>query len=97
VAQLAARAILGGVDLEDAQVAPRWTVFDFGPGASSTPSFEPGIDEVVLTELRSRAHDLTVVDGPQPGWGPMSLIELDGSVRRAAADPRVDTTAALVF
>jgi gamma-glutamyltranspeptidase/glutathione hydrolase len=97
VAQVAARAILGGVDLEDAQVAPRWTVFDFGPGASSTPSFEPGIDEVVLTELRSRAHDLTVVDGPQPGWGPMSLIELDGSVRRAAADPRVDTTAALVF
>lgn len=97
VAQLAARAILGGVGLEDAQAAPRWTVSDFGPGVSSAPSFEPGIDEMVLTDLRARGHDLTVVDGPQPGWGPMSLIELDGSVRRAAADPRVDTTAALVF
>ncbi|HEU4895154.1 MAG TPA: gamma-glutamyltransferase [Acidimicrobiia bacterium] len=97
VAQLAARAILGGADLDSAQAAPRWTVSEFGPGSSSAPSFEPGVDVSVLTDLRSRGHVLTVLDQPQPGWGPMSLIELDGSTRRAAADPRVDTTAALLF
>ena len=97
VAQLASRVILGGTDLDSAQAAPRWTVSDFGPGTSSAPSFEPGVGEAVLTDLRSRGHDLTVLDRPQPGWGPMSLIELDGTMRRAAADPRVDTTAALVF
>lgn len=97
VAQLAARAILGGTNLEDAQAAPRWTVSEFGPGAPSAPSFEPGIEDTVLNDLRSRGHHLTVLDQPQPGWGPMSLIELDGTERRAAADPRVDTATALLF
>ena len=97
VAQLAARAIVGGMRLEDAQVSPRWTVSDFGPASASTPAVEPGIDHSVIDDLRSRGHDLTVLDQPQPGWGPMSLIELDGTERRAASDPRVDTAAALLF
>lgn len=97
VAQLAARAILGGAELEDAQVAPRWTVSDFGPGSASRPAVEPGVDQTVVENLRSRGHDLTVLDQSQPGWGPMSLIGLDGEQRRAAADPRVDTATALVF
>lgn len=97
VAQLAARAILGGAELDDAQASPRWTVADFGPGSASTPAFEPGIEQTTVEALRRRGHDITTLDQPQPGWGPMSLIELDGPNRRAAADPRVDTTAALLF
>jgi gamma-glutamyltranspeptidase / glutathione hydrolase len=97
VAQLAARAILGGAGLQEAQAAPRWTVSEFRPGSGSQPAFEPEVLETVLTDLKARGHDIAVVDGPQPGWGPISLIELDGPVRRAAADPRVDTTAALTF
>ncbi len=97
VAQLAARAIVGGADLEVAQAAPRWTVSDFGPGSVSAPAVEPGLDHTVTDDLRSRGHDLTIVDQPQSGWGPMSLIEVNGPDRRAASDPRVDTAAALLF
>jgi gamma-glutamyltranspeptidase len=50
-----------------------------------------------LAELRRRGHQVEELTERQPGWGPVSIIELDGDERRAAADPRVDTTAALVF
>ncbi len=97
IAQLAARAIIGTAPLEDAQEAPRWTISDFGPGTGSEVSLEPHVPEDVVEDLRRRGHSLDRLDQRQPGWGPMSIIELDGSERRAAADPRVDTTAALVF
>lgn len=97
IAQLAARAMLANEDLEAAQQAPRWTVSDFGPGSGSRLIIEPGVPHGVLEALETRGHALSVVDRLQPGWGPMSIIELAGSERRAAADPRVDTTAALVF
>lgn len=97
IAQLAGRAILGGADLDGAQRAPRWTTSGFGPGTGSAVSLEPGVPEVVTAGLDKRGHSLDVLSGRQPGWGPMSIIELDGAERRAAPDPRVDTTAALVF
>lgn len=97
IAQLAARAIIGDASLEDAQEAPRWTISDFGPGTGSQVSLEPDLPERVAEDLESRGHSLSRLDQRQPGWGPMSIIELDGAKRRAAADPRVDTTAALVF
>lgn len=97
IAQVAASAILAGEDLNRAQARPRWTVSDFGPGAGSSPALEPGFHPVGVDDLRAKGHDITVLASPQPGWGPVSVIELDGNLRRAAADPRVDTTAALVF
>lgn len=97
VAQLGARAILGGAELDQAQNAPRWTISDFGPNSAPALQLEPGFADVVLDGLRQRGHDLTLHDTRQPGWGPMSLIELNGPERRAAADPRVDTATALVF
>lgn len=97
IAQVAARAILGGADLETTQAAPRWTVTDFGPNSPSRPSVEPTIPPDVVVGLEARGHQLTVAPTLQPGWGPVSIIELDGSARRGAADPRVDTTAALIF
>jgi gamma-glutamyltranspeptidase/glutathione hydrolase len=97
VAQVGARAILGGHDLEQAQGAPRWTVTDFGPGSTSSPVLEPGIDPGVIDGLRARGHQLAQVESRQSGWGPVSIIELDGTRREAAADPRVDTATALVF
>lgn len=97
VAQVGARAILGGMDLDQAQDAPRWTVSDFGPGSPPHPVFEPGVPTDVVDILEARGHHITVAPEPQSGWGPVSIIALDGNDRRAAADPRVDTTAALVF
>jgi hypothetical protein len=51
----------------------------------------------MMEALVSRGHVVETVGGPQPGWGPVSIIELDGTERRAAPDPRLDTATALVF
>ncbi len=97
VAHVGAAAILGGVELETAQSAPRWTISDFGPYSESRLTVEPGMSDATLADLRSRGHVIEELDALQPGWGPLSLIELEGDTRRSAADPRVDTTAALLF
>jgi gamma-glutamyltranspeptidase / glutathione hydrolase len=97
IAQLGAQAIIGGVPLEPAQEAPRWTTAQFGPGSGSQLALEPGVPSRILGSLEDMGHAITTLEGRQPGWGPMSIIELDGADRRAAADPRVDTTAAVIF
>jgi gamma-glutamyltranspeptidase/glutathione hydrolase len=97
IAQLGARAILGGASLDEAQGSPRWTVSKFGPGSPSQLAFEPGVPKVILDDLETRGHTISILDDHQPGWGPMSVIELNGPERAAAADPRVDTTSALLF
>ena len=97
VAQVAARAVMAGQDLETTQAAPRWTISDIGPYAQPVSAVEPGIPESTLGELRRRGHQIEELAEMQSGWGPASIIEVDGEVRRAAADPRVNTTTALVF
>ncbi|REK40569.1 MAG: gamma-glutamyltranspeptidase [Actinobacteria bacterium] len=95
VAQMGARAILGGSALEEAQRAPRWTMRRYGPGEVSAVSLEPGSD--MAAHLRSLGHIVTEEMRPQPGWGPMGIIDLTGPDVMAAADPRVDTARALVL
>lgn len=97
IAQVAARAILGEIGLDEVQAQPRWTVSDFGPYADPHVVVEPGVAPSILDGLRSRGHELEEVETLQPGWGPVSIIELAGDTRRTARDPRVDTTAALAF
>ena len=97
VAQVGADAILGGAELETAQLAPRWTISGFGPYSESRLTVEPGMSEATLTDLRSRGHVIEELDAIQPGWGPLSLIESEGDNRRSAPDPRVDTATALLF
>jgi len=97
LAQVAGRAILGDTEIEDAQRAPRWAIREVGPGAPSNVAVEPGMSKSVVEGLADRGHSIEQLTGSQPGWGPLSIIELHDGKRRAAADPRVDTTAALVF
>lgn len=97
VAQFAARSILGDQDLDAALAAPRWTVSDFGPGSQPALRVEPGISEDVISDLRGRGHTVALMDAPQPGWGPVSVIHIDGDVKQAGADPRVATSRALVW
>jgi gamma-glutamyltranspeptidase/glutathione hydrolase len=97
VAQVAASAIMAGRPPEQAQETPRWTVGDFAPGAPSGISVEPGLPAALLDRLGEMGHEIVVREGPQPGWGPMGLIGLEGIRRAAASDPRVDTTAAVLF
>jgi gamma-glutamyltranspeptidase/glutathione hydrolase len=95
VAQLAARAIVGSDDLEQAQAAPRWSMTEYGPGDSSSVSLEPGTGvEKALTDL---GHHVVTRDSLQPGWGPMSIIARRGDEVQAASDPRVDTATAVVI
>jgi len=95
VAQLAARAIVGGDDLDQAQAAPRWSMTEYGPGDSSSVSLEPGSGvERALTDL---GHHVVTRDSLQPGWGPMSIIARRGEEVQAASDPRVDTATAVVI
>ncbi|MEX2651692.1 MAG: gamma-glutamyltransferase [Acidimicrobiia bacterium] len=97
VAQVAARAIIAGQDLESTQTAPRWTISDIGPYSKPLSAVEPGVARQTLDELRRRGHQIEELTERQSGWGPVSIIEVDGDERRAAADPRVDTTAALLI
>jgi gamma-glutamyltranspeptidase/glutathione hydrolase len=97
VAQVAARAVLSRQSLEETQTAPRWTVEDFGPFSEARLQVEPGLPESTLSDLRARGHVIEVRPGPQSGWGPVSIIEVDGTRRDTFADPRVDTTSAVTF
>ncbi len=97
VAQVAARAILGNESLDDAMAAPRWTMSEFGPGSGPRLAIEPGVPDTVLAGLHDRGHQVEVLTEQQPGWGPASIIEVDGDERRAAADPRVNTSRSLVW
>jgi gamma-glutamyltranspeptidase/glutathione hydrolase len=97
VAQLAARAVLAGQDLATTQSAPRWTILEFGPFAPPRLRVEPGVPESTLIELRRRGHEIALVGEMQPGWGPASIIRVDGPVLETARDPRVDTTSAVVL
>lgn len=97
VAQVAARAIIAGQDLETTQTAPRWTISDFGPYSEPRSAVEPGLPAATLDELRRRGHQIEELSALQSGWGPVSIIEVDGEELRGAADPRVDTAAALIF
>jgi gamma-glutamyltranspeptidase len=93
---MAARAILVGEDLRLAQAAPRWVIPDFGPGTGSTLQMEPGAPESTVEALRRLGHRIDLLPERQPGFGPVSVIDLRGPVD-AAADPRVETSTALVF
>lgn len=97
LAQVAGRAILGDGQLDNAQTAPRWAIAQFGPGEPSRLEVEPGVPETILDGLKTRGHQVDQLATPQPGWGPVSIIELAGDRRRAAADPRIDTATALVW
>jgi gamma-glutamyltranspeptidase/glutathione hydrolase len=95
IAQLAARAIVAGEGLKDAQAAPRWSMTQYGPGSTSAVSLEPGSG--VIGDLEDLGHSVVEHDALQPGWGPMSIIDRRGEALRAEADPRVVTARSLVF
>lgn len=97
VAQVAARVVGRGDSPEAAQAAPRWSMSEFGPGSGPAIALEPGLPEAVVDDLTNRGHRVSVLDTPQPGWGPVSMIGVEGERRHTARDPRVETTSAIEF
>lgn len=93
--QIAAAIYLLELDPAEAQALPRWTLEEFGRATPSSVLAEPTLPAVA--ELEARGHRVRRLEAPQPGWGPVSIIRRrpDGSYV-AAADPRVETTAASV-
>ena len=89
--QVAAAAFGLGISPGEAQVRPRWNARGFDPDVSTSIRLEPGLGAHAGT-LTAAGHDVSVMDNPQPGWGPVSLITVSGSgLRTGAPDPRVDT------
>ena len=94
VSQFAAAHLHGNLPIEDAQALPRWSMTQPTPGTDSAVTVENGFGDDVVRALRDLGHSVT--DGParNPGWGPISVIDVGGSMS-GAADPRVSTSAAL--
>lgn len=89
--QVAAAALGSHMSPSEAQALSRWAVRGLDPGSSHSVLVEPGLADQV-DELAGRGHDVAVTAGPQPGWGPVSLVTIAGSgLRIGAPDPRVDT------
>lgn len=94
LAQFAAGHLHAGLCITDAQSAPRWSMAQPMPGVDSSVEVEAAFAEATIAGLRDRGHEVTIVEGPTPGWGPISAIDVVGE-RKGSADPRVSTSAAL--
>lgn len=77
-----------------AQDHPRWTIADTTSTASIV-DVESGVTPEIVDGLVRRGHTIRPAAHRMGGWGPVSLIEVDGNgLRTGAADPRVDTASA---
>jgi gamma-glutamyltranspeptidase/glutathione hydrolase len=94
--QVAANLWWRGLDPGDAIAAPRWVADGWGPGDTSRLHVEARMPAEVRAEVHARGHALHVAQDTEPGWGPVSLITVDGSTIRGVADPRVSTASASV-
>jgi gamma-glutamyltranspeptidase/glutathione hydrolase len=82
-----------GVDGEQAQQLPRWTTQEW-PQGDPTVLVEPHLDADIAIDLSERGHAVRHSQDWMSGWGPVSVITVDGTEARGAADPRVASTAA---
>lgn len=89
--QVAAAVFAGGSSPTAAQALARWNVRGFDPGDPPTVRLEPGLAHAA-SDLTEAGHEVTVMEQPQRGWGPVSLITVSAAgLRTGAPDPRVDT------
>jgi gamma-glutamyltranspeptidase/glutathione hydrolase len=80
-----------------AQARPRWSTETLAPGTESKLRLESAFDPSIVADLEARGHQIELIDGYTGGWGPISMILVEPTgLRTAAADPRVDTSSALV-
>ncbi len=94
LATFAALRYHAGLCTDDAQAAPRWSMQQPEPGTDSSVQLESRFAPSVPDRLASLGHDLNIARSHEPGWGPISAIDVDDE-RKGSADPRVSTSAAL--
>lgn len=82
---------------EAALEAFRWAIDD-GSDTASHVRIESRAPQSTVDQLEARGHRVEKAQPFEPGWGPISMIRADGGGGwTAAADPRVDTTSAVVL
>lgn len=91
--QVAAHHYHAGVTVDDAQRVQRWTTSQLS-GPTSLLEVETRLRGDVVASLRRRGHQVEEAAEWVAGWGPISMIDRSDGLR-AAADPRVSTSAAL--
>ena len=94
LAQFAAHHLHAGLCVDDSQAHPRWAMDQPLPGTDSAIRVESRMAPGTIEGLRRRGHHLDIAGPHEPGWGPISAIDVAGS-RIGAADPRVSTSAAI--
>jgi gamma-glutamyltranspeptidase/glutathione hydrolase len=95
LAQAAAHHLLAGDDPAAAQHRARWLVDGWRPGEDPSLRVESRMPGPVVDGLRRRGHHVEPTAPWMPGWGPISLLTVDGDEVTAAADPRITTSAAV--
>jgi gamma-glutamyltranspeptidase/glutathione hydrolase len=94
--QMAIRIFHGKIEPGIAQSRPRWIV-DQLSNPNPRVAVEAHTPKQVIEGLADLGHDVAAREGTQHGWGPVSVITVDGAgLRTVAADPRVDTAHAAV-
>ncbi|GMR01937.1 MAG: gamma-glutamyltransferase [Acidimicrobiia bacterium] len=94
LAQYAARHYRAGACTDDPQMAPRWNMEQPRPGTDSSIRIEPRFSPNTVTTLEALGHSVTDAGAWEPGWGPISAIDVGGEMK-GSADPRISTSAAL--
>lgn len=64
------------------------------PGTDSAIEMESRFARTTVAGMEHLGHEVTLADAYEPGWGPISAIDVAGE-RKGSADPRVSTSAAL--
>lgn len=92
--QFAAHHLQAGLCTDDAQAVPRWHMDQPVPGVDSTVTVEARMADATIEGLRQRGHIVDLGADHEPGWGPISAIDVAGE-HKGSADPRISTSAAL--
>ncbi|MCL1594762.1 MAG: gamma-glutamyltransferase family protein [Actinomycetia bacterium] len=94
LAQYAAHHFHAGACTDDSQMEPRWNMEQPRPGTDSALRIEPRFNPKTRAALESMGHDIEDAAAWEPGWGPISAIDVGGEMK-GSADPRISTSAAL--
>ena len=94
LAQYAAHHFHAGSCTDDSQMEPRWNMEQPRPGTDSTLRIEPRFNPRTRATLESMGHAIEDAEAWEPGWGPISAIDVGGEMK-GSADPRISTSAAL--
>ncbi len=94
LAQYAAVHYVAGNDTDASQEAPRWSMDQPMPGTDSAFAVESRFDPRIVEALEAMGHEITQAGEWEPGWGPISAIDVSAG-RVGSADPRISTSCAV--